>query len=191
MTRLGLRIFLSVLVILAITLGVGLYSTAKVAWEAAGAVNQAKDSVAAYSFGQQMARGNLLPSSGMLVLVGLAVLVGIWLMPLIAAMRKKGSSTTAALCLVGVLAAGTFLSGCGPAHVQKFQTIEANETAFVIPLQGATSDQAKFQSVEYLKQRQVGLKRIEIPTVEHDLGRGPGDYEYIDTVKVVKVNRTP
>jgi hypothetical protein len=53
------------------------------------------------------------------------------------------------------------------------------------------NDQAKFNSLEYLKSAKVASKRIPIPTVQHDTGYMPDDYTWIDTVKVIKVDRSP
>jgi hypothetical protein len=189
--KLRSRIVLSVLVALVYLAANGIYGSFKASVEATAAVQQVEDSVPAYVFGQQMARGTLVPS--VLSLLFLAVLlILLWWKPVVRALRGKTSGNgTAVFGVIAVLTAGLSLAGCGPAHVQKFETIGPNETAFVIPLQGATSTQAKFQSVKYLQDHQIPLKQIEIPTVQHDLGRGPGDYEWMPTVRVIKVNRAP
>lgn len=87
-----------------------------------------------------------------------------------------------------------FVQGCacGPAMVELTEEIENNETAFVIPLEGATkATQGKFGSVEYLEEKKVATKRIVLPQRQKTTGRWPWDYIYIPTVKVIKVNRTP
>lgn len=85
----------------------------------------------------------------------------------------------------------TFAS-CGPAKVEQFVEIGENETAFLVPLEGASkSDQAKFMSVEYLNQNKVATKRISLPLREHETGRMPWSYKWIPTMKVITVNRAP
>jgi hypothetical protein len=70
--------------------------------------------------------------------------------------------------------------------------IKPNETVFVIPLEGESKEgQAKFQSVEFLEGRKVATKRVYIPQKQHNTGRTPGDYTWIPTVEVVRVDRSP
>lgn len=84
--------------------------------------------------------------------------------------------------------------GCRrPYDVPEYEEIKNNETAFVIPLEGKTSDQKVFQSEEYLKTLQVATKRIRIPHRWNQTGREWKRWagEWIDTVKILKVDRTP
>ena len=81
------------------------------------------------------------------------------------------------------------LLGCGPAKVLPLENINSNETAFVIPIEG-TADQEKFESVEFLTKHKVVSKRIEIPVRERSTGRMYWDYEWIPTVRVIKVDRS-
>lgn len=102
--------------------------------------------------------------------------------------RKSTPSVgTTAILLVGA----SLLTGCGPARFDKFIEIGPNETAFVIPLTGDTSgNQVKFNSVEYLNTKKVAAKRVSVPLVERNTGRMWFDYEYIDGIRVFKVNRS-
>lgn len=88
--------------------------------------------------------------------------------------------------------------GCRrPYDVPEYKEIQNNETGFVIPLEGETSDQAQFNSADYLKSRQIAEKRIRIPHRWNQTGRivlgvfGKRKGEYLPTVKLLKVNRTP
>ena len=100
----------------------------------------------------------------------------------------KNSWITSTLFLLIAL----FQSGCFKAYNEpKFVDIAPNETAYVIPLNGDTNDQAKFNSVEFLEQHKVGAKRIQIPRVWVDDGYMYGSGYYQDAVRVVKVDRTP
>jgi len=94
--------------------------------------------------------------------------------------------------IMGVIAA-VALTGCiGPAKVDKFEEIAPNETAFVIPLEGATKkNQDKFDSVAYLQEKKVAAKRIYKPQRQVDTGRMWWEYKYIPTVKIIRVDRAP
>lgn len=84
------------------------------------------------------------------------------------------------------------LVGCGPYKVPKFEEIKANETAFVIPLQGDNkASQKKLWSKDYLEQNKVSQKKIEIPQKAISTGRAWFSFQWVPTVRVIKVNRTP
>ena len=95
------------------------------------------------------------------------------------------------MIIVSIAAVG-ILASCGPVKVEQFVDIEANETAFVVPLEGASkSGQSQFMSVEYLNTAKVATKRISLPLRKYETGRMWYDYEWIPTAKVIKVNRQP
>lgn len=84
------------------------------------------------------------------------------------------------------------MTGCVRAYnAPKFVDVGANETAYVIPLQGSTAAQAKFDSAAFLDQRKVAAKRIEVPRNWVKSGYIPGTGYYQDSVMVLKVDRTP
>lgn len=102
--------------------------------------------------------------------------------------KKLGNgSATALLLLVGTLSFG--IIGCGPAKVLPLEQVGPNETAFVIPMEGDSTKQAKFESVAFLQEHKVVSKRIELPVRERSIGRMWWDYEWIPTVRVIKVDR--
>jgi regulator of protease activity HflC (stomatin/prohibitin superfamily) len=78
-----------------------------------------------------------------------------------------------------------------PVRVDPIKEINPNETAFVVPLEAGTENQEKLESVEFLKQSQVAAKRIVIPQRERKIGRFDHNVEWIPTVRVLTVNRTP
>jgi len=93
------------------------------------------------------------------------------------------------LLLLGIF---TLLTSCGPAHVIPYEVIETNETAFLVPLEGATkTGQKKFMSLNYLKEAKVATKRVMIPVKKYSTGRLFGSFKYIKTMRVIKVNRKP
>ena len=99
------------------------------------------------------------------------------------------------LVLVPVLAISVSgLAGCGfvkPYDKPEFVEIKPNQTAFVIPLEGATSDQGKFDSEKFLQDAQVASKRIQVPHKWVKTGKWRGSGQYMDTVRVIVVDRYP
>lgn len=95
--------------------------------------------------------------------------------------------------LIIVLALSTaLLSGCiKPYNAPKFIDISNNETAYVIPLQGDTSQQGKFVSSAFLEQHKVAAKRIQIPREWVSTGRFADDGYYQDQVRIITVERSP
>jgi len=84
-------------------------------------------------------------------------------------------------------------SSCiGPAKVLPIEEIKTNETAFLVPLEGESKGgQQKFMSVDFLKTAKVATKRVTIPVTKRSLGRMWWSYEWLPTLRVVKVDRTP
>lgn len=83
-------------------------------------------------------------------------------------------------------------AGCARPYQQpKFDMIPANHTAFVIPLNEKTSEQAQWQSEAFLDKHQVSSKRITIPQDWIQTGRWMDDGYYQDTVQVIHVPLTP
>ena len=82
--------------------------------------------------------------------------------------------------------------GCiKPYDRPEYIEIDTSETGFLIPLEGDGSQQAKFQSEEYLKQRKVAAKRVQITHRWSQEGRVRNDGRWIPIVRLVKVNRSP
>ncbi len=95
-----------------------------------------------------------------------------------------------ALGIVCILTAA--FVGCGPPEIPPLVEIDTNETAFLVPLEGASkTDQAMFMSVDYLDEAKVAAKRVVLPVRKRKIGRGWWAYEWIPTMRVIKVDRTP
>lgn len=95
------------------------------------------------------------------------------------------------MLFVSIITLG-LLASCGPALVERFEEIGANETAFVVPLEGASkSAQQGFMSEAYLNSNKVATKRVSLSLRKHSTGRLWFSYTWIETVKVIKVNRLP
>ncbi len=178
-------------IVLSVLVGLLYFGITQVYWATIGTVDakvaagQVNDSATQYAATQAFVKSHLLPK-----VVGwgsLLLLVGIWL-PLV---LKKRNETLALIAGALLL---LFATGCGPFQVEKLVTIEANQTAFLVPLEGASlKDQTKFMSVEYLNSPgvKVATKRIVIPTRRQDTGRMAGEFQWIDTMRVIIVDRTP
>jgi hypothetical protein len=96
----------------------------------------------------------------------------------------------APIAIGALLVAG--LTGCmKPYDKPEFVEVDTSETGFLIPLEGDATQQEKFQSEEYLKQRKVATKRVQITHRWLQEGRMPTDGRWISTVRLVKVNRSP
>lgn len=95
------------------------------------------------------------------------------------------------VCLLSCLT--LLMTACiGPYQQEIIEEIQPNETAFLVPLEGATQEgQARFQSVAYLDEIKVATKRVTVPTRKRNLGRMWNNYEWIPTAKLIKVDRTP
>lgn len=84
------------------------------------------------------------------------------------------------------------LSGCvKPYDKPEYVTIEASQTAFLIPLVGDTEDQASFQSEELLAQAKVATKEVQIPHRWVKTGRQSFMGEWRAAAKLIIVERTP
>lgn len=93
---------------------------------------------------------------------------------------------------LAMLASAVSVTGCGPVRIDPLENIDTNETAFVVPLEGQTNaDQKKFMSQDYLEKAKVATKRVVIPQRDRKTGRLWFNYEWIPTMRVIKVNRAP
>lgn len=85
----------------------------------------------------------------------------------------------------------TSMVACGPPEVLPYETIKANETAFLVPLTGNSKAQKGFMSEQYLNANKVATKRVTIPVEKRKNGRFWFEYEWLPTMKVIVVNRSP
>lgn len=97
------------------------------------------------------------------------------------------------IVLSGMLCASlTSLTGCiKPYDTPEFVTIEASQTAFLIPLTGDTSEQASFESEELLEQAKIATKEIQIPHRWVQTGRKSYKGEYRPSARLIIVERKP
>ena len=84
------------------------------------------------------------------------------------------------------------LTGCRkPYDKPEFVTIEASQTAFLIPLVGDTSDQGAFESEELLLEAKVATKEIQIPHRWVQTGRQSWSGEWRPSATLIVVERKP
>jgi hypothetical protein len=78
-----------------------------------------------------------------------------------------------------------------PYDVPEFVEVDSSESAFLIPLEGDTTNQAAFHSVEFLKQKKVAAKRVQITHRWNQTGFLPRSGQWIPQVRLIKVDRRP
>lgn len=101
------------------------------------------------------------------------------------------NSKSTALALAGI-AIVSMITGCiKPYDKPEFVEIQPQETAFVIPMEGGAETQNSFKSAELLANKMVATSRIQIPHRWVRTGRLSNQGKYVDTVRVIKVDRTP
>lgn len=103
---------------------------------------------------------------------------------------NKTKRTIAITLLVG--ASMTTLTGCiKPYNKPEFITIEANQTAFLIPLVGDTSEQGVFESEALLAETKVATKEVQIPKRWVQTGRRSWKGEWRASARLITVDRSP
>lgn len=90
------------------------------------------------------------------------------------------------LLLVLMIVIVCVFCGCSKKEVH---TIEANQTAFLIPLKGNTANQASFESEELLGEAKVATKQVYITYSREHLG--PFHREWVPDNMLIIVDRTP
>lgn len=89
---------------------------------------------------------------------------------------------------VGILGTMVAVSLCACTR-REVHTIEANQTAFLIPLKSNTADQASFASEELLSEAKVAAKQVSITYTRERVG--PLDRQWIADNMLIIVDRTP
>ena len=90
-----------------------------------------------------------------------------------------------------VLCVLTLASCRKPYDKPEFKTIEASQTAFLVPLIGDTSDQGAFDSEELLLETKVATKEIQIPHRWVQTGRQSWTGEWRPSATLIIVERKP
>lgn len=94
-----------------------------------------------------------------------------------------------------MLATALALAACSkPSVTDEYVEVAANETAFLIKLDGDTkSNQGSLNSVEYLEHNKVAVKRVFIPHMLMNTcpSSATACYKEFPTARLVKISRTP
>ena len=100
---------------------------------------------------------------------------------------------TKTVFIISIIAICISIFGCRrPYDKPEFVSLGPNETAFVIPLDTESLDgQAQVRSIDFLNSKKVLSKRIQIPHRWVQTGRHGWNGEYLPTIRVVRVNRSP
>ena len=163
------------------------------------AVNQFNGDVAAHQLRAfQSLKDNVQLATGLVTLLAAVVLLGPLARKTVQQLRESqfgarlGRWFGKATALVTLVLLPALLSGCMKAYDKpEYVEIDTSETGFLIPLEGDGTQQAKFQSEDYLKQRKVAAKRVQILHRWSQEGRISNNGKWIPTVRLVKVNRSP
>lgn len=106
-------------------------------------------------------------------------------------MNKKMLKKLMVASVISIMSMSS-LTGCvKPYNKPQFERIEANQTAFLIPLVGDTSKQGVFESETLLAETKVATKEIQIPKRWVQTGRMSWEGEWRPSAKVILVNRSP
>jgi len=81
--------------------------------------------------------------------------------------------------------------GCRPYPKPIIDEVANNETAFLIPLEGDTDAQVKFDSVDFLEKKKIASKRITTQVTWIKTGYGWLSGKYVPQARLIKVDRTP
>jgi hypothetical protein len=155
------------------------------------ASRQVEDSVAVYGTVRWLANGGIETVAWWLLV---CVLFVVWVGPLVRFFNHNRSTGGTSLSWLILLAAAASLGGCGwkPYDAPEYVEIRPNETAFLVPLEGqSNAGQAKFMSIEFLDAAKVATKRVQIPHSWSQTGYWAGDGQWLSTMRVVTVDRTP
>lgn len=94
--------------------------------------------------------------------------------------------------LLVIIMACTLFTGCRkPYDTPEFVTIEASQTAFLIPLVGDSTTQSAFESEELLTEAKVATKEIQIPHRWVQTGRKHWMGDWKPSATLIVVERKP
>lgn len=106
---------------------------------------------------------------------------------------RKYSLIAAIVAVPLVIAAATLFGilSIRPYDVPEFVEVDSSESAFLIPLEGDTGNQAAFHSVKFLEEKKIATKRVQITHRWQQMGYLPRNGKHVGTVRLVKVDRRP
>jgi hypothetical protein len=180
-----IRIVWSILLIALLGIAYNLYLPLKNIAQAQAGVRQLSNNPFLVGWSLWFAQHNVVGS--LLVFIGLVVLALIWI-PWLLRVRKARLGSTS---LLAVILLSMILSACAPYKGTTVVQIQTNQTAFMLPAQGNTTDQAKFGSIDFLRSHKVASKVVEITYRQHQIGRTYMDVDFVPNELLFLVDRTP
>ncbi len=184
------RIVTSIVLIALLVTGYSLYLPWKHIAQAQAGVHQLSNNPMLAGWALWFAQQDL--AGGLLVLIGLAGLALIWLPWLLRTRRSRlGSRRPRGRGLLAILLLSLVLTACAPFKGTTVVQIQTNQTAFMLPAQGNTTDQAKFGSIDFLASHKVASKVVEITYRAHQIGRTYMEIDFVPNELLFLVDRTP
>jgi hypothetical protein len=104
--------------------------------------------------------------------------------------QKRGIVAGIGVVFFLVLAIFIWIFFVPPFNVPKFQSIENNQTGFLVPLDQDTAQQVHFESASYLKEKKVAEKRVQIHRRWVQNGWLYTTGEYLDVERLITVDRS-
>lgn len=96
------------------------------------------------------------------------------------------------LAILGIVLMLAMASCARPYQKPHTEEIDSNTTAFLVNLEGDSKDgQAKLDSIDYYESAKVVAKRVTIAQRWEKTGRGDSEGRWIDTQRLIRVDRTP
>jgi len=93
--------------------------------------------------------------------------------------------------VVMVLAAFALVGCQKPYDTPEFVDVKSFQTAFLVPTVSDGKEQVKFASIEFLKSKQIAVKRVQIPHEYVQMDRDPNNGIWKPTAALLIVDRTP
>lgn len=141
--------------------------------------------------GEAVRAASLDPTPTVFTVGLVALLLVLWGAPLGRSLDYWRTRSAKLVIIAGLGA--LLLSACGGAMRAEVKTIQANQTAFLIPISTDASKQTQLQSVEFLKNRQVAVKQVVIPFEWRQTGTGAANTatgDWYPTLKLLLVDRS-
>ena len=106
-------------------------------------------------------------------------------------MKRLPLAATLAAALLVPVAIFAFVALIRPYDVPEHSEVDSSESAFLIPLEGDSANQAAFNSVKFLEEKKVAAKRVQVIHRWNQTGFLPSSGKWIPIVRVIKVDRKP
>ncbi len=106
-------------------------------------------------------------------------------------MKRLPLAAAVAAALLVPVSIFAFFALVRPYDVPEHCEVDSSESAFLIPLEGDSANQAALNSVKFLEEKKVAAKRVQVIHRWNQTGFLPSSGKWIPTVRVIKVDRRP